>query len=441
LQHDSAEDQEGKLQYLFSESFVLINQLDENDDLRINFLDKYFPMLERITEYHRNRFKTNEFLETPYFWHTLKLREGETLSKMYGPEAANRLEKFKAKPEIILQYVIQAMLQHDDHTWRALETLRDKHELVNLLSRSIPDNDKQKVLSEALQNPSRLGYYSRLSDSALLDDLHPYEGWMTDLPCYYIYKIIKKTVNGQEVTAIEVGFAIVDSVLITVEVITIPLTGGASAVAIESLKRAVSVAAGAAAKRAAWQGTKILEKQMLKNGIITAEKNAMKQATKEALEKMPQVLPKMLQKSGGNVLDFSKVTLKLDVSPLAKTGFDKARMLGFKNDTFKKYTGLDARIFMRNDRKVVLNLAALPTVGGRMCYGIPKVIAREIVESAGADAVLGSEPVQRFVLHVKDKITGLPMEKPISYEQYQSSLWLSAATGQLDKMVKEAEKN
>jgi hypothetical protein len=41
--------------------------------------------------------------------------------------------------------------------------------------------------------------------------------------------------------------------------------------------------------------------------------------------------------------------LKLDVSPLVRTTFDKARMFGISADKFKKYTGLDARIFMRSD--------------------------------------------------------------------------------------------
>jgi hypothetical protein len=436
LRHDSREEQNEKLLYLYSEGFMIINQLDADTELRDNFNDKYFPMFERVAHYHRNNFSASTILETPYIWDTFKLPDGERLVEMYGTFAATQLEQFHSKPEILQKFVIQNMLQRNEDIIYATNKFKDKPELQNLIARSIPEPDKQTIIREALKNPDRLGYYAGLSNSAILDDLHPYEGWMTYLPCYYTFNVIKKTIDGRDVTVIEIIFAVADPALIAVEIVTIPLTGGGSVIAVEAIKRGAMTATKVGVTRLAWQGTKITEKQLLKRGFKLADQNMAKQRTKIALEDAGKIIMKHASPEAG------KNILKLDVSAQTSGVFNKARLFGIKNDTFKKMTGLDARIFMRSDRKVGLNLAALSKSYGFI--GVPKIIVRNSIENVSmesvADTIINSEPVNDLVLKFKNK-KGVIETRSLTYEEYQSAMWLSAATGKLDHAAEESVKN
>jgi hypothetical protein len=438
LRHDSREEQDEKLLYLYSEGFMIINQLDADTELRDSFNNKYFPMFERVADYHRNNYGASTILETPHIWDTFKLPHGERLVKMYGPAAATQLERFHSKPEILQQFVIQNMLRRNEAVVYAADRFKDKPELLNVIARSISESDKRSIVMEALQNPDRLSYYARLSDSSILDDLHPYEGWMTYLPCYYTYNVIKKTIQGRDVTVIEIIFAIADPVLIAVEVVTIPLTGGGSVIAVEAVKTGAITAARVATTRLAWQGIKITEKQLLKRGFLLADKSMAKQVTQVALEDAGKTMMKHASKEAG------KNILKLDVSALTSGIFNKARMFGIKNDSFKKMTGLDARIFMRSDRKVVLRLDALLKLKGHGFIGIPKIIVRETITNESAnvviDTAINSVQMEELVLQFQNK-NGVRNTRNLSYEEYLSALWLSAATGKLDHAAKESDDN
>jgi hypothetical protein len=422
--HQTLRDRNGesemKLEWLYSQGFVLAGQLDSSYDLRTHFLDRYFPMMQRVAEYHQNHLTVETLLETPYIYNTFDLPQGETLVKMYGRDAAETLKMFKNKPEILQQYVISSMLKYDTETVEIVTKLRDEPELKSVLLKSIPDADKRKIFEEALTDPDRLAYYGRLSDSAILDDLHPYEGWMTHLPGYCTYQVVKKIIDGREVTVMEIIFAVIDTafdaaegVLITVEILSIPVTGGASAAAIGSTHLAFA-AAKTVAKTA---GKKMLTKQMLTKGIRPAAKTTMIQEVKTALPKLPQ-MP-------------AQPALRLDISGPLRSTFDMSKALGFKNDSFKKMSGLDVRIFMRSDKKTVLNLHALPG------SGIPKFVDKETTR----DFVL-EKPAEKlfeayFVLEHQRSKNDI-VEKKITYEQYQSALWLSAATGTLEQEAKKA---
>jgi hypothetical protein len=426
LDNDTGEEQEGKLQYIYLDSFDLVNKLDGDVELNKGFLDTYFPAMLRACDAKKDDITI--MLNTPYIYEVFMKPQGENLFKMYGNNVVQQLKQFQGKPELLEKYVVENLLQRNSEIVYALDRFKDEPELLHLLGRDIPENDKIKILEEQAFNPNalnRLKYYESLSNSVILDDLHPYEGWMTNIPCYYTYLVIKKTINGQGCSVLEITFAILDPVLIVTEIALIPVTGGGAVIAIEAGKHLTIAAVKVVATRVAWQAAKQASKQMLKQGIKFAGKQAIKQEVKMAMRTTAE---KTLQNAG-------KQFGKIDITGFVENTFDKSRMFGIKNDTFKKMSGLDARIFMRGDRKVVLNLNNLKNVP---MVAIPVSVISDTATGIGGEEVMKTDMAQQFILTVKNKVTNILEPKPLSYEQYQSALWLNAATGKLDKLATEA---
>jgi hypothetical protein len=102
---------------------------------------------------------------------------------------------------------------------------------------------------------------------------------------------------------------------------------------------------------------------MVKN---LTEKQLIPQAMKEVLKKYMPVISKARAITTGNTAFEATKPLQF---LFEKTGVGRT--------TFKKWTGLEARIFMRNDAKVVI----YPT------QGISGALLRETAENAVAEAV------------------------------------------------------
>jgi hypothetical protein len=402
--------------------------LDRDDDVRIHFLDSYFPVIKRVAE--SNRDSERSLLKTPAIFKLLKRRESEQLLKRCGTEAVNELIPFMEKEPIVMDYAVNAMLNRNNIVLYALDRFRNEKELVHLLSRNISEADKETILRKVFDNSNGvrvLQYYDRLSDSALNDDLHPYEGVGIYVPGYAVYNVTRKKINGQDVSVIDVTSAAIDGAFGVVELALIIPTAGAS-LSGTALRTAAKQAVEVPIRKAGFRAAELAGKRMAEKELVLGGKKIAQSGTSKLFG---QVAERTLVKGGTNLL-------KLDASPLVRTTFDKARMFGIGTDKFKKYTGLDARIFMRSDRKVVLNLAALGTLGAHEGFiGIPKVYARMTAENIAADKMI--EKGQEFYLEYTDK-NNVRKRKDISYEEYQSALWLSAATGQLDKAATTMEK-
>ncbi|MDR2116901.1 MAG: hypothetical protein LBP87_11035, partial [Planctomycetaceae bacterium] len=328
------------------------------------------------------------------------------------------------KEKILTEYAVNAMLDRNNAVVFAIDRFRNEKELVNLLSRKISEADKLRILEEQSQNPdglNRLKYYNRLSNTALTEDMHPYEGILNHVPVYAIYKVVHKKIQGRDVTVIEIVGAVIDGVFICGEIV-IP---GSGIVANQVVKQATL----AIARKSSIQVAKQIGKEMGKREIALGSKTITKKGTEKALT---NVAEQTLKKSPHSFLSF-------DTTPSIRYAFDKARMFGIKNETFKKMTALDARIFMRSDRKVVLNFKALAMGFDDKFIGIPKVIAKGTVESVGVntigDTILNSETAQEMLLKFTNK-KGITEQRNLSYEEYQSAMWLSAATGKLEQAAK-----
>jgi hypothetical protein len=417
-----------KLDYIYHSAYELREILDHDDDVRIHFLDSYFPIIKRVAE--SNRDSEISLLQTSSIFDVLKMPAGEQLLNMYGTEAADRTANFKGKDPILMNYAVNAMLNRNGIVLYALDRFSNEEELVHLLSRNISETDKEIILRQASESSSgvrRLQYYDRLSDSALNDDLHPYEGVGTYAPGYAVYNVTRKKINGQEVSVIDVTYAAIDGAFSVVDLaLVIPTAGGS--LSGTTLRNAAKQAVAMSFRKAGCRASELAGKRMVEKELVLGGKKIAQDGTTKLLG---QVAERTLVRERTNLL-------KLDASSLVRTTFDKARMLGINADKFKKYTGLDARVFMRADRRVVLNLAALGTVSAHEGFiGIPKVYARMTAENIAADTTLTQG--QEFYLEYINK-NNVRQRKDISYEEYQSALWLAAATGQLDKAATAMEK-
>lgn len=428
-----------QLQYAFEGAFLLREALDKSDDFRVGFLDEYYPKIERVAAFHRLKpFDVQVLMEMPYVWDTTQMPSAEKLFQMYGLALPAIQEGFKDSPEILQRYVQVGLLDRNEAALVALDRFKDAGELERLLSRNIDEKATWEILEAQAYNPTGLGrlqYYDRLSNVALLDDLYPYDGWMTYLPCYYTYKVIQKTIRGQEVSVIEIVFAIADPVLIAVEIALIVPSGGGSVVGgivIKSVAKNVArVAISAAAKKIAWQ----IMQQTARRGIAQGVKFTTTQLEKRLRKQMAQrfmgegfeATLKNVGRSG------FEEALKFDITPVVQNTFTKARAMGMKNSTMKKLSGLDARTYMRADRKTVLDL-------GKLNRTIPGIILFDTAINAGLDtppAQAAVEGTVKIVANVFDKEKNVHRQEEQSWEQYASALWLMSATGTLDKMIEE----
>lgn len=92
--------------------------------------------------------------------------------------------------------------------------------------------------------------------------------------------------------------------------------------------------------------------------------------------------------------------------------FQKA---GVGRETIKRLTGLEARVFMRSDARVLIS----PGNG----KAIAKAFLRETAESAVGDGVMSTELAQQAA--------GQAINSVRAWQQHASGWWLANATGAL----------
>lgn len=242
-------------------------------------------------------------------------------------------------------------------------------------------NDRAKI-------HERLLYWNSLSDKALVEELGPPpEGILTYVPGYNICYLLHKWQQGRTIHAGDIGWA-------AFEVISfIPVAGGGGKLfTVASKKTAESLARGCVKHAARKGATKIL--------AATAERN-------------------IAQTFAGSFLRQSFSTARVDVTASIRLAFQTFKRLGFGRQAFRNLTGLEARIFMRSDRVVFLNLGALASPRSPVAR-----ILTETAENAGIDVAAKSDLGQAAI--------GQTLEAArTAWREYLSIAWL--ARGHLNK--------
>ena len=254
-------------------------------------------------------------------------------------------------------------------------------------------------LMHAKDPAHQLRQWNALSDAALVEDIGPPPaGLKTIIPGYAIYYAGKKLCQGRE---LDMG----DALGLAGDVATLVTLGGSKAATEAAKKTATAALRQKFRAEAVKDIAKLTTKELAEEA---AEKEVLAMAAHHGLRTLPKTMSE----------GFLKVSI-LDATPLVKRAFELHKRLGFGRESFRRITGLDARICMRKDAKVLISLPA--AVAGR-CPSAAFLNATAL--NGGADAVLAAEPVRTVVR------TGLTCAKDnlTAWKQNLSCWWTTHAT-------------
>jgi hypothetical protein len=244
------------------------------------------------------------------------------MAERVGIRAAVLLLASDLRPQLIAQ-LPHVLVYCDEEMIVAIPKLRDKLGIVELLARrSLSPATMKAALLEALQNPERLSKWISMTDQAIAREVGTSDiGLVKHVP---FVEVAVKLVDGQELT-------ILDGVMIAADTASLvfPLVKGVS-----GLRSAGAVLKADVKEIAKAYGDDIVQK-------------ALKMDVKELQQKLPDVYEAAAKKA---------MTTRLkeggfDVTGLTRLAFQQ---VGKRSSSFKKFTGLDSKVFMRSDRVVVI---------------------------------------------------------------------------------------
>ncbi len=412
---------------LISQSKPLMEALKSNDDFCSNFETKYWTDYSNILNSipANDEFKVEKYLSyisNDELWDFLIAYpdNGVNLIQIYGNFAPSFLmnQEFLDNP-VAKQRIVTLMLNANDEQKQAflhipedalllyaqfLEKRQKLDDSYLMTATIILANEESHTGSSAKQ---KLEDWERIpSDETLKKE----EGFAEDtvtlvswLPGYDVGVVFLKSFDGRKVQTSDLISAGIDVAFLIPDVIgwlTAPATGGGSTVSIEAAKGAL-------------KGTvKLGAKTVAKETIKQTAKETMKEASKPMLKSIMLAGVKAMRQVARHVEKFTKI----DITETVQTVFEKCLL---KNDTFKKLTGLDARIFMRSDRRVYFNFGkAIEKIVGS---NFTKSISDDVFWGASTHVVLSNPKVQNSIETIKEKIKKINNEKS-EEEQWKSDL-------------------
>lgn len=358
-------------------------------------------------------------ISEPRVWDLLLHEDGEILFERWGLLAVELLvddPNGDSFPGELRSAAREAMLSGDN---AALSTLirpimRDEPLFRQLILRDDLDPGlREQVLAdlaktcpeEADQCPGlavRLRQLLGYSPATLREDLGPPpSGVQTWLPLYSTYYLTKKILTDRPVDAMDIFLASTDVLFLAT------MTMGP---ATKALKPAATTVAKEVASKTAQNAAKIIAKDQIKITLASSlEKLALQGRLPVAVAKHP------LKKIIIRTQKINKVigkSLDIDVTPVARWAFQKT---GIGRETMKKLTRLEARIFMRQNGRVVINPTNSRILG-------------EIAENALGETVSETEAAQQVVKQAYLKWLAAKGSLE-AWRQHASSWWLANATG------------
>jgi hypothetical protein len=402
----------------------LRHRMEIDADFRREFRTRVWPSFVRVTDCSRKPEgecdTAFEFLaDDPRVWDLLMQPDGERLLERYGLMPVVLLvddPNGSSFPASLRPLAREALLQGDDETLGALLRFQDEPLFRQLVLREDLDADlRQRVLAdlaktcpEAVQCAKldrRLRDLIGFSVATLREDLAPSpSGPQTWLPLYSTYYLAKKIAQGREVDAWDVGFAALDVftvwtvVTASGKVITQGLKSGGKTLA----KQTGEAAAKQAAKKTTATSVAWVAQLASKGRLMAA-------ATKQYF----RPLIAASQRLNATVGQLTQV----DITKPLQWLFQKT---GVGRETIKRLTGLEARVFMRNDARVLIS----PGKGKTGAF------LRETAENAANEGVLGDELAEQASGKAV-QVAGQAIKSVRAWQQNASGWWLANATGAL----------
>lgn len=344
---------------------AVVELLTESEEFRDSFLTKHWPNLSRILERKSDEVEWGIFVSEPGVWrcfHELGADAVELFGSL-GPLTVDLLMDPLMKPA--RPQVLDALRHSDETVLAALfnDELRSQPLFVDLLQREL----KPGVLSAALGRlqsrpdtiPDKLAYFTGLDNSVLEDEVGPPpEGVQTWLPGYSLYYLSTRWIDGRRISGLDAVLAVADTALDVC-----PIVRGSS------------------------KGLKFIQKTvtngLMERGVQIARKTV---GTGSARTLLPWVLRESFAAPRHQFTALRRAAC-VDITGVIRHSF---RYSGVGHHTFQRLTGLEARVFMRSDRRVLWNLGDL---AGK--HHIVGRVARHVMEEAAKDLV---EPVIDHIL-------------------------------------------
>ena len=242
--------------------------------------------------------------------------------------------------------------------------------------------------------PREVSYLDSLSVSALRKELHPQEPSM--LPGASLVSLVDKFIDGRRVNASDWIGAGMD----TADLVCLVTTLGGSEIGTEAARAATKKALQQTLRTEAEESMKKLAGRTVRQlGSDVSEEEWTQAMARQALLRLPEDTSVALVKHG-----------VVDITTPVKAAFEISRRLGLNREYFKLLTGLEARVFMRADGRVFINLT---------------------------NAALAPSPAARYLTHqieeeAKDLAAGPAVRQQIEeWQQNVSAWWSGLATGQI----------
>lgn len=365
----------------FDQGDFLRKRLARDEAFRHSFRSQVWPAFMRVTDCSLKQ----EACYTPFelladsrrVWDVLMLDDGEELLERGGLQAIYLLtnspdedDAFSSDLRPLAQEALLSMRSFDSCDASSVQNENENADGYNLLCglirfqkeplfrklmlRDDIDSDlRQQVLEELRETcpestpqcpnlEKKLGSLNDLSLSVLREDLGPKpDGIQTWIPGYDSYYIAKKLVQGREVDVNEIAFA-------ALEVVPIPIPSGSKMLA----------KSGKLLTQTIKKTEKSLARDFVESVAKKTAKHAMRSQNRDLLEKAAEqgqlttALAKRYFKSAIDVKKDLKDLMSVDITKPVQIVFNKT---GVGRKLAKQFTGLEARVFMRKDARVILN--------------------------------------------------------------------------------------
>ena len=326
-------------------------KLNDNPAFRDNFRTVLWPRLMRVVE--EGEAPLEFYIDESYLWDLLALEDGEKLLKRHGLLPIRLLFGPEAYPAKYHALIIRILLSGNEVTYKALVegAFRKEEAFLRLLERPLSSSTLAAALNKLHEDGNnyrpRLEQYNKFDDATLTEDVGPApSGLVTWLPLYPVYKIARKYSQGRDTAAEDWIEAGIDTAMLFVPLGTVVGQTGkqaGKAVVTQSLKQlGAKEAAKMAASKAASEATKKIASVVAKKGM---EKQAARVGMSFALTQMQSAWKTAVTK-----------VACFDITEPVKFFF---KISNVGRESFKRLTGLEARLFMRKDARVFIHIDKL----------------------------------------------------------------------------------
>lgn len=428
----SEEELAGWIDLIFRHGGAIRDRLRRDEDFRRRFRTELWPRFVQGVEAHSTGVEA--FLGDERVWDLVALDSGEELLRSLGPLPIYLI--FGGPEEADLPYpaelhsrIIPLLLRREELTVNALWEFRREPLFHELLKRQL----SEETLAAALQKlneagpnyPATLELFARLSDTALAEEVGPpTSGLITWVPLYYtLWEVPKRLYQRRPVPMMEWILEILDlsSIWLDIYIPDVPrvlVAGGKEA-------------AERATKEAAEKGVdKFLVITLRDSGLELARKRLGKEVAEKLGEKelaqwsvtaLWTTMQQTVKKALGKATTF-------EITQPVRFMFQYS---GVGRASFKRWTGLEARLFMRGDAKVFVRLTNVGNVASAVVGRSGLAFLKRTAEDLTIGAVVESEVGQK-VQKEAGEIARSSNEQLRAWQQNVSAWWLLHAAAPAD---------